>query len=393
MQVEAMKPMTDRGGVQTGYSQEKPELAALIKAELAPQVVDIDLEGRYPGEFLRRLGALGALGGNVSVEHGGTGAGLVEVIRTMSAVSTECVSTGFLVWCQTAGAWYLENSDNDYLKRDYLPRLTQAQLLGGTGLSNPMKSCAAIEDIRLQAQRVDGGYLVNGTLPWVSNIGPGHVFAIGAGVPGQAGLLVALVDCGTDGLTLNQNAHFVALEGTNTFACQFKNVFVSDQSVITHPDGFGDFVDRIKPGFILSQMGMGLGLVEACIVMMQQSNRTLGHVNCYLDDHPADLAVELEEARSATYALADEVFEQRDSTRLADVLRLRITGSQLALRAANAAMLHMGAKGYLIRNPAQRRLREAYFVAIVTPALKHLRKELHDLGAQLSCSIPEEKSA
>jgi hypothetical protein len=41
--------------------------------------------------------------------------------------------------------------------------------------------------------------------------------------------------------------------------------------------------------------------------------------------------------------------------------------------------LHAGAKGYLMRHPAQRRLREAVFVAIVTPALKHLRKEIHDL--------------
>ena len=34
-------------------------------------------------------------------------------------------------------------------------------------------------------------------------------------------------------------------------------------------------------------------------------------------------------------------------------------GGELSLKAANAAMLHQGAKGYLVRNPAQRRLREA----------------------------------
>ncbi len=65
--------------------------------------------------------------------------------------------------------------------------------------------------------------------------------------------------------------------------------------------------------------------------------------------------------------------------------RLRIAGSELALKAANAAMLHLGAKGYLLRNPAQRRLREAYFVAIVTPAIKHLKKELHDMEQASVC--------
>jgi hypothetical protein len=44
-------------------------------------------------------------------------------------------------------------------------------------------------------------------------------------------------------------------------------------------------------------------------------------------------------------------------------------------------MLDLGAKGYLKRNAAQRRLREAYFIAIVTPATKHLRKEVARLEA------------
>ena len=39
-------------------------------------------------------------------------------------------------------------------------------------------------------------------------------------------------------------------------------------------------------------------------------------------------------------------------------------------------MLHAGARGYVAGAPAQRRLRESYFVAIITPATKHLRREL-----------------
>ena len=59
------------------------------------------------------------------------------------------------------------------------------------------------------------------------------------------------------------------------------------------------------------------------------------------------------------------------------VLKLRLAASELALRAAQSAALHAGAKGYQVRHAAQRRTREAMFVAIVTPAIKHLRKEIH----------------
>ena len=62
-------------------------------------------------------------------------------------------------------------------------------------------------------------------------------------------------------------------------------------------------------------------------------------------------------------------------------LKLRASAAELTLAAAQSAALHAGAKGYLMRSPAQRRVREAMFVAIVTPALKHLRKEIAALEA------------
>jgi len=64
------------------------------------------------------------------------------------------------------------------------------------------------------------------------------------------------------------------------------------------------------------------------------------------------------------------------------VLETRLAASEWSLRAAQAAMLHAGARGYLAGAPAQRRLRESYFIAIVTPATKHLRRELSCLQAR-----------
>ena len=59
----------------------------------------------------------------------------------------------------------------------------------------------------------------------------------------------------------------------------------------------------------------------------------------------------------------------------------RLAAGELALKASQSAMLHTGAKGYLNTAPAQRKLRESYFIAIVTPAIKHLRKELDVMEA------------
>ncbi|MCX7890803.1 MAG: acyl-CoA/acyl-ACP dehydrogenase [Burkholderiales bacterium] len=354
----------------------------LVRRELAPKVIDIDTKAEYPEAFLRALGRAGGFAGAVSPGHGGNGRGLVHTIGVMEEVAKTCLSTGFLVWCQTAVARYIELSDNDAAKRAYLPRLATGELLGGTGLSNTMKSSDEIEAYRLTAERVAGGYVVNGVLPWVSNLGPGHVFVTGCPVAGEDGLAFLVVECAAPDFKLVECAHFVALDGTRTLACHFKDTFIPEARVLAHPGASAAYLRRIKPGMILAQMGMGLGLVDACAEMMRQSNRTHAHVNAFLDDQADDVESALAAARDATYALAAALDADPSADVVLDVLKLRLAGGELALRAANAALLHMGAKGYLLRSPAQRRLREAYFIAIVTPATKHLRKEIARLEAR-----------
>ncbi len=365
-----------------------PGLSGLIAAELAPKVVDIDLKGVYPGEFLKKLGALGGLASLTPAGRGGTARGLAHAIRVIDEVSRECVSTGFLLWAQYALQWYVVNSSNQALAAEMLPRMASGEVLGGTAQSNSMKSCAGIEEARLKAKRVDGGYVINGVLPWVSNIGPGHYFHMGASLPGTPGLVVGLVHGSTPGLTLVQNAHFIGMEGTNTFACQFRDVFLADEKVVCHVDEFDAFRDRTKSAFILLQMGMGLGLVDACVAMMKRADRTHGHVNRFLDVQADALEAELDAARAATHALAEKIERDGSAPHVKETLELRLAGSELSLKAANAAMLHLGAKGYLSNNAAQRRLREAYFIAIVTPAIKHLRKELHEFDSH-ACALSQ----
>jgi len=352
----------------------------LIAEMLAPKVIDVDLKAEYPQAFLRALGAAGGFRGAVAPEFGGNGLGLKHVIQVMEEASKLCLSTGFLVWCQTACARYLQMSDNSALKSSLLPRITRGEVLAGTGLSNTVKSCDTIEDFRLTAKKVDGGYMVNGVLPWVSNLGATHYFATGCPAEGQGkgddALVFFLIDCQQPGFKLVDCAHFVALDGTRTLACHFRDTFVADAMVLAHPGQSAAYIRRIKPGMILAQMGMGLGLIEACVDMMKQSNKTHAHVNQFLDDQAGDIEAALQEARAATYALADTLSANPEAGVVLDILKLRLAGGEYAVKAAHAAMLHMGARGYLQKSPAQRRLRESYFIAIVTPATKHLRREI-----------------
>ncbi len=348
-----------------------------VEHRLLPKVADIDLKGEYPTQVMHQLGDAGAFAHAVSSEYGGAGLGLKGAVQSVEEVSKVCLSTGFMTWCQIACTWYLQNTDNQALKATLLPDIATGRKLAGTGLSNPMKHFADIEKIALTAEPVEGGYKVNGMLPWVSNLGSGHAFGIAAKIVDSDDYMMAVVSDDLEGMSLRCNAHFIALEGTGTYSCLFRDALVPDAMVLAAP--CEAYVDCIRPGFILTQVGMGLGLATSCVELMQRSNKRLGHVNRFLDDQAEDIEADIAAARDRTYALAEALDHgsgKIDAPLMREVIQARIAAAELSLRSAQAAMLHAGARAYVHGSAPERKLREAYFVAIVTPALKQLKKML-----------------
>jgi alkylation response protein AidB-like acyl-CoA dehydrogenase len=184
-----------------------------------------------------------------------------------------------------------------------------------------------------------------------------------------------LADCADPAITLQPCKPFLAMDGTGTYGVQFRDYFVPDDLILA--ERAGPFVQKIRAGFILLQAGMGIGLIRDCIAIMDEVDGSLGHVNQYLPQQPLQFRDLLADLEAETMALARDPFNAEDSYwRRVVALRLRLGDASVA--AAHAAMLHCGARGYLRSHRVQRRLREAYFVAIVTPATKQLRKMLQD---------------
>jgi alkylation response protein AidB-like acyl-CoA dehydrogenase len=358
-----------------------------IEEDLKPNLKQIDSGGEYPERFMRRLGAAGGFAQGVPVGLGGSGAGITGTIRVMEEVSAECLSTGFCVWCQTVCGWYIQNGGSDYLKDEVLPGIANGEILAATGLSNPMKHFSGIERIKIHAEPDgSGGYTLNGAIPWVSNVGHEHYFAVVASVGGaEGGYMMAVIRGDDPGVTLGHGGHFIALEGSSTYSVTLRDVHVPGESVLASPAK--DYIVRIRPGFVLTQAGFGLGLTQSCIELMKRANRgSRGVPNGFLEDQAEDIEADLDAARSKTYALAEEIgcgdtgaLDPPRPGLMPEVVEARIAASELSLRASQAAMLHMGAAGYRSGSAAERKVREAYFVAVVTPAIKQLKKNLHDM--------------
>ena len=303
-------------------------------------------------------------------------------IDAMRAISRRCGATGFLTWCHDVCGLYMEQSGNPALMGSALQDHALGRSFGGTALSNPMKAMAGIEKMLLRATKVPGGYRVSGALPWVSHIGRGQYCGAIAGVlkdDGSRSHEIMFLLRFSDDVVLRPCPAFSGMEGTSTWGVRLDDYFVGEDALIADPAQ--SFIARIRAAFVLLQAGMAIGVAQGCIDSMHEVEPVLGHVNQFLHDRPDELLAEYDELGARVSRLALTPYDGSDDY-LLEVLDARTQGAEFALRASQSALLHQGARGYLMTSTPQRRIREAHFIAIVTPAIKHLRWEMARLSKE-----------
>lgn len=337
----------------------------VITRLLKPVVRKIDAEAYYPRDYLLELGRSGLLPDASLPEQEIVAAGM----RLVEETSVLCMTSGFNLWCHLTASAYLRHSDNPFLKTQLLPLLGDGRMLAGTGLSNPMKYYGGLERLCLKARKCDGGYVVNGLLPNVSNLGPDHAFGIVAALDEHTRVM-AFIRCSSEGLTMHEKASYLAVNGSATYSCDFRDVFVPSDWIIA--ENADTFIQRIRSAFILYQIPLGLGVTAASIEAMLRASGKQSGCNSYLAVQPEELEDELHALRDAAYKLA--VVNVGVDQRWQEAVKLRLQTVYLTLKAVQACMLHCGGTGYTMGSDASRRLREAYFLSNLTPTVKHLEK-------------------
>src|SRR5690606_1542081 len=146
----------------------------------------------------------------------------------------------------------------------------------GTGMSNAVKHLAGIEKIHLRARREGDGYVVSGSLPWVSNVGDGHLAIVAAAVEDE-GYIMFAVPSTAQGFESRACLEFSRLPGPRPLSLPLQNVQLPAADVLAHPAQFKEVVGRIKPGFVLGQLGMRTGIVRACIGIARDSDASGAH--------------------------------------------------------------------------------------------------------------------
>ena len=340
-------------------------LESIINEELKPYVKRIDAEAFYAENYLRRLGEAGFLSSENKTEKDT----IIDEMYLVEETAKICMTTAFCLWCHLAALTYVRNTKNEKLQNDLLPALESGEILAGTGLSNPMKFYAGLEKLHLSAKKVEGGYLVSGVLPSVSNLGKGHWFGFIAGLNDNEQMM-GIVSCDVEGLQLKEKVDYLAINGSATYACSFQDVFIPNENILS--EDAGSYIEVIRPAFLLYQIPLGLGVTQASIESIEKVCQRQNGCNQYLKNRPEDLRLAEEEIQAEIQTLLDQ-----EHVSFKEIAAIRLQSAYLTLEAVQASMLHNGSAGYLQNCAPSRRLREAYFYVNLTPTIKHLEKVLN----------------
>ena len=136
---------------------------------IAPIAAAIDAEDRFPRALWPEMGALGLHGITVEEEHGGLGLGYLEHVVAIEEVSRASASVGLSYGAHSnLCVNQIRRWGSPGQKAKYLPGLVSGAHVGSLAMSEAGAGSDVVS-MKLRADRVEGGYRLNGTKFWITN--------------------------------------------------------------------------------------------------------------------------------------------------------------------------------------------------------------------------------
>jgi alkylation response protein AidB-like acyl-CoA dehydrogenase len=306
-------------------------------AILYPSAMDVDSADRVPAGHLDALAAAGLYGIAGPANCGGIDVDLVTFCRVIEILGAGCLATTF-VWLQHHGVVRaLRTAENEQLRAQWLAPLCRGECRAGVALAGARPGPAI-----LRASPTTGGYLLDGTAPWVTGWGMVDVvYTLARTETGQ--VVAALLPAKESGELAVEPLRLVAVNASGTVELRFAGYFVPDELVCSvFPQA--EFLARDAQGLRANgSLSLGVG-VRSCHLV-----------------GPSALDDELVKLRS-----------RLDASDAQSMPGARAAAAEFAFRAAGAAVAAVGSRGILLGQHPQRLAREAMFLLVFgsRPAIK-----------------------
>src|ERR671919_414538 len=327
--------------------------------KIAPIAAEIDENDEFPRHLWPQMGELGLHGITVEEEWGGLGLGYLEHVVAQEEVARGSASVGLSYGAHSnLCVNQIRRWANPEQKRKYLPPLISGEHVGALA----MREAGAGSDVvgmKLRADKVQGGYVLNGTKFWITNAAYADTLVVYAKTgEGSRGITTFLIEKDMPGFSIGQKIDKVGMRGSPTGELVFQDCEVPEENVMG-PENGG--VGVLMSGLDYERTvlaGIQLGIMQACLDTVlpyvrerKQFGKPIGAFQL-IQAKVADMYVALNSARAYVYQVAKNCDAGR-TTRF-DAAGAILLASENAVKVALESIQALGGAGYTKEWPVER---------------------------------------
>jgi butyryl-CoA dehydrogenase len=369
------------------FTDEQKEIKGLARRiaeeRILPVRAQLDENEEFPWGIMKDLADADMFRVFVPEEYDGLGGGNLELCLVVEELSRICSGVAVSYAASALGSYTLMDYGTEAQKRKYLPDIAGGRKLTAFALSEPTAGSDA-GNIKTTAERVEGGYLLNGTKQFITNGGEAQLYTVIALTDkdkGARGASAFIVEKGTEGFHFGKKESKMGIRASATRELTFRNCLVPEENMISRP-GMGfimtmRLLDRSRPGIGAQAVGIAQGALEAAVDYARervQFERPLISLPV-VQDMLAGMAIQLEAARALVYATARTIDGgAKDYTEAAAMAK--VFASDTAMKVTTDAVQVCGGAGYMKDYPVEKMMRDAKITQIYEGSNQVLRNAI-----------------
>jgi acyl-CoA dehydrogenase len=351
------------------FGDEHEELRAsvrgFIERELTPHAQQWEEDRWFPDEVFPKLATQGLLGLKYPTEYGGQGGDYLHesvLCEELARIGSGGTAAGIGAHTNIATPPIWKFGDEQQ-KQDYLVPAIRGERIGALGITEPGAG-SDVASIATRAERVDGGFVVNGEKTYITN-GVRAQFIVTAvktsAEGGHHGISFLIVDRG-EGVTASK-LDKLGWYASDTATIAYEDVFVPEQNLLGElNEGF----KLIMANFQWERLAMALGAVGAMQLAWERTAAFARERHAFgrpLSGHQvirhklADLASSVYACRCVTYDALRRFVEGEEP--IAEVTMAKLITQRAAFELMDECLQIHGGAGYMREYWVERAARDA----------------------------------
>jgi alkylation response protein AidB-like acyl-CoA dehydrogenase len=342
--------------------------------EIAPVAREHDENQEYPEDLRRQAAELDFVSPHIPTEYGGAGMDAIgrtivteELWRADPGIGSAIGSAGF------GSSMILEYGD-EWMKEEWLPKIANGEAASCSCISEPAHG-SNVAGIETHAEKDGDEYVLNGNKMWITNGTVADVAVVMTKTdpdaePPHRGITAFLVPTDKDGFKPTKINNKLGIRASDLAEVVIDDVRVPEENIIGEKNkGFYQLMDFFASGrtSVASQaVGAAQGALDAAIDYANDREQFGQKIKEFqaIEHKIAEMATNLEAARSLTYRAASHVEDNKDDTAVRLASMAKLFASENAVDIADEAIQVHGGAGYVSDHPVERIYRDARITKI-----------------------------